>query len=263
MRGYSPLMLSDLFPEAKEQDRTLLPEPVKKWIRLGEYLTSEELKRYSASGNSTVWVDKCEQVDGKILRNKITSWLTKQAWSNSLRISKVTLTDKRLCSDWLSVDQFSLLNSQYIGRKISLINTDKPSNVLTIYLSAEYRVWISEVGIMANTLLRKNTLVSSWKVLMNSVSLNDLTIDLALDWKTRKPIEAGQIISGNMLVQSAIVEVGDQVTVFLVKGGLTIDVTARALGRGYVGDQVLILVDGAKSPIKGEVVHKGVVKIGA
>ncbi|WP_394391447.1 flagellar basal body P-ring formation chaperone FlgA [Shewanella woodyi] len=263
VRGYSPLMLSDLFSVHKNQDRSLLAKPIKRWVRLDELLTPDELKHYSISGQKTVWIDKCKRAERSALRNKVTSWLTNQSWSNALKIHKVTITNKRLCSDWLKIENFSLLNSQYIGRNISLVNIDKSLRSLNVTLSADYRVLVSKEKVGANTLLQRNMLVNIWKELKSSVNLTDLTIDLKRDWKTRKPIDAGKSISSSMLVQSAIVEVGDQVTAFLVKGSLTIDVTGRALGRGYLGDQILILVDGAKSPIKGKVVNKGVVKIGA
>jgi flagella basal body P-ring formation protein FlgA len=262
VRGYTPLMLSELIPTLDGQDRRIQSEPIKQWVHLDEYLTPEELTRYSVPQNTTVWVDKCDQADKRTLADNVRAWLLAQPWSKGLEVSQVSLADKRVCREWLDVERFALLNSQYINSALVLINQSEPSQVLALDLTAKYSTWRASVPLKAGSQLHQSQLTQRWEPLVNSVNLVDLTLDFELDWKARRPIRTGQKISRGMLLQASTVEVGDEVMIVIFNGSLTIDTTGRALERGYLGEQVFILVDGAKAPVKGVVVQKGVVKIG-
>ena len=264
VRGYTPLTLSMLgiTLEATDKDIPLIQTPYQGWLKLGDYLSPQALTRYQIPRNRKIWVDVCEPADEVKLKQKVSTWLRQQSWSSNVKVRQIEFQTPQICATWNKVTSFDLQASHLLSQKLKLVNTAHPNQTLDIALSADYLVWSSLQDIAAQVSLKPGWFTSQWRPL-NQVSIQDLSLIPNENWTSRKTISAGRALTSLMLKRTPAIESGEQILATLIKGGLSIDVSARALGRGEIGEHIKVLVEGANSPVSGQIIDKGVVKIGA
>jgi flagella basal body P-ring formation protein FlgA len=265
-RGYVPLMLSDVaaIKSSTLPDRVLLAQSQKGWVNLTSLLTTDEQVLFPELKTKKLWVDLCQPANIKLLNVNVHTWLKQQPWYKNISLTglKISAKSNRICKAWENVQDFTFNRAVMKADSIELSATDVSSHKVMVRLTGNYSVPVSERDIAAGD----NVQDADWRYQRQSIAgvrVSELAWFSGSEWNARIKIKKNRVIKPHMVAISPAVNYGDTVTVHFLNALVEINTVARALGKGQLGDSVMVLIEGAKTPVLSKITAKGVVKIEA
>ncbi len=134
----------------------------------------------------------------------------------------------------------------------------------TLYLRARIRVW-QEVLVSRGALSRGDTLTEQ-DVMVQKMDISQVggrflhSATQVVDMELRRSLAPGVIVTLNMLQAPRIVGRGDRVSLIAKAGNLTVQVAAKALSAGAVGDHISVENIATQRIVQGVIMASGVVR---
>jgi flagella basal body P-ring formation protein FlgA len=262
-RGHTPLMLSDLLVAMPSEltDRVLVSEKHKGWVKLASLLTPNELATLPDADKKKVWLDLCQPANTKTVKANVYAWLKQQDWFGVIDLKELKVNSKlgHICKEWDNIVDF------YSNRAVVSVNSIELStkgirNKIIVQLVGNYSVPVAQSDITAGASLKR----ADWlyeKKRLTDTKIDELNWFKNKNWQSRVTIKKNNVIKKQMLSVSLAVNYGETVKVHLLNSLIEINTIARAIGKGHLGDSVMVLIDGSSVPVKSKIIAKGVVKI--
>lgn len=260
-------VLKDVSPEQKEKlnalftQKVLLPN-ISGWVDM-EVLFSLN-NEITPNENWKLWIDICEVIDESILKHSVISTLNKQLAAHNIRIDKInTVKPNEICVvDAINNVQVELKNSSVISSNLVVDLTFDSKQRIEISLNAS----LSTYSAFAKHDFRAGQKVEliendfSWQP-VSRVHIQSLLMPQNFSGKALRKIKKNQRFSFNNVQEKVAIEKGEQVVVIVEKAGLKIESKGKALNRGRIGENVIVLVNRSITPISGKVVKEGIVNV--